>query len=66
MIGIVFLAVMLFPLYWMVNASLQPSGNTLTASFFPTNPSFEGYRRAFAEQGDNLITSLLIAGGTVS
>jgi multiple sugar transport system permease protein len=64
-IGIVLLAVMLFPLYWMVNASLQPSGNTLSANFLPLNPSLAGYERAIAEQGQNLITSLLIAVGTV-
>ncbi|WP_081746468.1 carbohydrate ABC transporter permease [Arthrobacter sp. H5] len=56
---------MLFPVYWMVNASLQPSGNTLTASFFPWNPSFDGYARAIAEQGPNLVTSLIVSLGTV-
>jgi multiple sugar transport system permease protein len=64
-LGIVFLAVMLFPVYWMVNASLQPSGNTLTAGFFPWNPSFDGYARAIAEQGPNLLTSLAVSLGTV-
>jgi multiple sugar transport system permease protein len=64
-IGVVLLAVMLFPLYWMVNASLQPSGNTLSASLLPLNPSFAGYERAIAEQGQNLVTSLLISVGTV-
>jgi len=64
-IGIVLLAIMLFPVYWMINASLQASGNTLNASFLPLNPSFEGYRRAIQDQGDNLVTSLLISVGTV-
>ena len=64
-IGILFLAIMLFPIYWMVNASLQPSGNTLTAGFFPTNPSFDGYSTAVSQQGANLITSLLVSTGTV-
>ena len=64
-VGLLFLAVMLFPVYWMVNASLQPSGNTLTADFLPLNPSFEGYERAIAQQGPNLVTSLLISLGTV-
>jgi multiple sugar transport system permease protein len=65
-IGILLLALMLFPLYWMLNASLQPSGNTLNASFLPLDPSFAGYERALAEQGGNLVTSLLIAVGTVA
>lgn len=64
-LGIVFLAIMLFPVYWMINASLQPSGNTLTADLFPFNPSFAGYEKAIADQGKNLVTSLLISLGTV-
>ena len=64
-IGVLILCVMLFPVYWMLNASLQPSGNTLTASFLPLDPSFAGYRRAISEQGENLITSVIIACGTV-
>jgi len=64
-IGVVILAVMLFPVYWMVNASLQPSGNTLTGDFFPVNPSFAGYEKAIADQGGHLVTSLLISLGTV-
>ena len=35
---------MLFPVYWMLNVSLQPTGNTLTASFFPLHPTLAGYR----------------------
>lgn len=64
-LGIVFLAIMLFPVYWMINASLQPSGNTLTATLFPFNPSFAGYEKAIADQGANLVTSLIISVGTV-
>ncbi|GGF38409.1 ABC transporter permease [Microbacterium sorbitolivorans] len=64
-IGIVILVVMLFPVYWMINASLQPSGNTLTAGIFPTNPSWAGYEKAFADQGKNLVTSLVISIGAV-
>jgi multiple sugar transport system permease protein len=63
--GILFLAIMLFPIYWMINASLQPSGNTLTAGFFPTNPSFGGYETAISQQGRNLVTSLIVSVGTV-
>ena len=64
-LGIIFLAIMLFPVYWMINASLQPSGNTLTADIFPFNPSFAGYEKAIADQGQNLVTSLIISLGTV-
>jgi len=64
-VAIVILAVMLFPVYWMINASLQPSGNTLSAEFFPWNPSFAGYQKAIEDQGANLVTSLIVALGTV-
>jgi multiple sugar transport system permease protein len=64
-IAIVLLAVLLFPVYWMVNISLQPSGNALAGTFFPTHPSLGGYASAIHDQGHNLVTSLLIAAGTV-
>ncbi|MGG7451377.1 carbohydrate ABC transporter permease [Plantibacter auratus] len=64
-VGVIILAIMLFPVYWMVNASLQPSGNTLTGDFFPVNPSFAGYEKAIADQGGHLVTSLVISLGTV-
>ena len=64
-IAIVLLAFMLFPVYWMFNISLQATGGTLVSSFIPTNPSLEGYRLAIEDQGKNLMTSLIIAVGTV-
>ena len=64
-VGVLVLGVMLFPVYWMVNASLQPSGNTLDAGVVPLDPSLDGYRTAAQQQGRNLITSLIIATGTV-
>ena len=64
-IGLLLVGFMLFPVYWMVNASLQPSGNTLNAEIFPLNPSFAGYEKAIADQGGNLVTSLIISFGVV-
>jgi multiple sugar transport system permease protein len=64
-IAIVLLALMLFPVYWMLNISLQPSGNALAGTFFPTQPSLDGYRAAIRDQGGHLVISLLIASGTV-
>lgn len=64
-LGIVFLLIMLFPVYWMINTSLQPSGNTINAGLFPFDPDFSGYKRAISDQGSNLVTSLVIALGTV-
>ena len=65
-IAIVLLAFMLFPVYWMLNISLQATGGTLATSFFPTHPSLDGYRTAIADQGGNLVTSMIIAVGTVA
>ena len=64
-LAILLLALMLFPVYWMINTSFQPSGNTLSATFFPSHPSLDGYSAALHDQGKNLITSLTIAVGTV-
>ena len=64
-IAIVLLALMLFPVYWMLNISLQPSGSTLPSSFFPPQPSLAGYTTAIQDQGQNLVTSMVIAVGTV-
>ncbi len=64
-IAIVLLGLMLFPVYWMLNISLQSTGGTLATSFFPTHPSLEGYRTAIRDQGHNLVTSMIIAVGTV-
>lgn len=64
-LGILFLAIMLFPVYWMVNASLQPNGATVEAAWFPIHPNFAGYGTAVAQQGKNLVTSLIVAIGSV-
>ncbi|WP_199812530.1 carbohydrate ABC transporter permease [Streptomyces sp. NRRL S-337] len=65
-VGTVLLAVMLFPVYWMVNASLQPTGTTLRAGWFPSHPDFSGYATALRDQGPNLVTSLVVALGSVA
>ncbi len=64
-IGILILAFMLFPLYWMVNVSLQPAGNAVATPWFPFDFSLRGYTTAISEQGRNLVTSLLISLGAV-
>ena len=64
-IAIVLLALMLFPVYWMLNISLSHSGGALPASFLPTSPTLDGYATAIRDQGGNLVTSLIVALGTV-
>jgi multiple sugar transport system permease protein len=67
-IGIGLCAIMLFPLYWMVNVSLTPRGDLLKTppALFPGSPTLAGYRRAISDQLPFLGTSLIIAIGTVA
>src|ERR671915_643104 len=64
-IGVLILAVMLFPIYWMLNVSLQPSGSAVGTPWIPLELSFDGYATALREQGRNLGTSLIVAVGSV-
>jgi multiple sugar transport system permease protein len=65
--GVLIVAVLLFPLYWMVNASLQPSGALLRPdpAFFPVDGTLDGYRKAVSSQGPHLLSSVVVALGTV-
>jgi multiple sugar transport system permease protein len=63
--GIVILAILLFPLYWMINVSLQPSGSAVGTPWLPIHLSLHGYSTALSQQGRNLATSLIVALGAV-
>jgi multiple sugar transport system permease protein len=67
-IGVILTAVMLFPLYWMINVSLtQPTDlRRDPPNLFPVNPNFEGYTRVLGEQLPYLLTSLVVGLGTVA
>jgi multiple sugar transport system permease protein len=64
-IGVAILAVLLFPLSWMLNVSLQHSSGAVATPWLPTDISFHGYSRALHDQGGHLLTSLVIAIGCV-
>ncbi|HET6824327.1 MAG TPA: carbohydrate ABC transporter permease [Amnibacterium sp.] len=64
-LGVLFLAVMIFPVYWMVNTSLQANAGAATATWFPFQPTFEGYIAAFQQQIQNFLSSMVISLGTV-
>ncbi len=64
-LGIVFLGLMIFPVYWMVNTSLQQTAGAATATWFPFAPTFAGYQAAFQQQGANFVSSMVIGLGTV-
>jgi len=64
-IGVVILVLMLFPVYWMINVSLQGGGMASSSTFFPWDADFSGYQKAIEQQTGNLGTSLMVALGTV-
>jgi len=66
-LGVIFTALMLFPVYWMINVSLTRTED-LRANpphIFPFDPTFEGFEAVFRQQLPNLGTSLLIGLGCV-
>jgi multiple sugar transport system permease protein len=67
-IGILLTAVMLFPVYWMINVSFTPDQDMLKSppSLFPVSATLVGYRQVIAQQFPYLGTSLLVGLGTVA
>jgi multiple sugar transport system permease protein len=66
-LGLVLTAIMLFPVYWMINVSLTKTQDMRKSppNLFPIDPTFDGYRQVFSEQFPFLATSLVIGLGTV-
>lgn len=65
-VGVLILAVFLFPVYWMLNVSLQHSSGAVATPWLPIHLSLHGYSKALHDQGGHLLTSLVIALGTVA
>jgi multiple sugar transport system permease protein len=65
-LALLILAVLLFPVYWMVNASLQRNATSFTTEWFPLHPSLSSYSQALSQQGGHLATSLLISVGATA
>lgn len=66
-LGVFFVAVMLFPVYWMLNVSLTQTRDLRSdpPHWFPWEPTFEGYEAVLAQQLPSLATSLLVGLGCV-
>ncbi|MCD9875679.1 carbohydrate ABC transporter permease [Streptomyces guryensis] len=66
-LGVLLTAVMLFPVYWMLNVSFTRDQDMRKSppDLFPTHGTFEGYRAVLDEQLPYLGTSLVIGLGTV-
>jgi len=66
-LGVVFTALMLFPLYWMINVSFTQDTRMRKSppDLFPTHGTLAGYRAVLHQQLPYLATSLVVALGTV-
>lgn len=66
-VGLVIVAVMLFPLYWMLDASFLNSTELVstTPTWFPLHGTLAGYRDVLSSQGGHLLISLIVSLGTV-
>ena len=66
-IGVLLTAVMLFPVYWMLNVSFTRDQDMRKSppNWFPLHGTLEGYRAVLDQQLPYLGTSLVIALGTV-
>ncbi|WP_298322028.1 carbohydrate ABC transporter permease [Haloactinopolyspora sp.] len=67
-LGILFTALMLFPVYWMFNVSLTKTSDMRAdpPHWFPWDPTAEGFTDVFAQQLPALSTSLGIGLGCVA
>ncbi|RAG86682.1 carbohydrate ABC transporter permease [Streptacidiphilus pinicola] len=67
-LGLVLTALMLFPVYWMVNASFTRDQDLRRTppSWFPLHGTLEGYRAVLRDQLPYLATSLVVAVGTAA
>jgi multiple sugar transport system permease protein len=68
LLGLLFTAIMLFPVYWMVNVSLTREQDMRKSPphLFPIHPSLDGYQAVLRQQLPYLGTSLLVGAGTVA
>lgn len=67
-IAIILLLIMLFPVYWMINASFFTSSQILSTNppLVPFGGTLAGYEKAISTQGGHLVSSLIVAAGTVA
>jgi multiple sugar transport system permease protein len=67
-VGLLLTAVMLFPVYWMLNVSLTRTADMRRdpPSLLPLDGTLDGYRAVLQQQLPFLGTSLLVALGTVA
>ncbi len=65
LLGLFFTALMLFPVYWMVNVSFTDRAAIRDGALYPHSFTFDHYRVVIADQLPHLRTSLVVGLGTV-
>jgi multiple sugar transport system permease protein len=63
-LGAIILALLLYPIFWLVSASFQPGATAATVTPLPSPPSLEAFQQAFEDQASNIVTSLIVGIGT--
>jgi len=68
--GLAVLAVMIFPIYWMITTAFKSGKEILSLDpkFFPSAPTLDNFADAIARPHfvENVVNSLIIVGGTVA
>lgn len=64
-LGILFVAILLYPAYWMVSAALQNNNALTELRGWPARVSLGAFSTAISQQSANLLTSLIISVGAV-
>ncbi|MDQ0573834.1 carbohydrate ABC transporter permease [Agromyces albus] len=63
-VGALILAAMLYPIFWLVSASLQPGATAASVTPIPLPSSLDAYAEALSDQFRNIVISLTVAVGT--
>jgi multiple sugar transport system permease protein len=64
-LSVAILVVYLFPIYFMVSASLQPGVTSANVEWVPASPSLDGYSTVFEDGLQSLLVSVIVALGSV-
>ncbi|MGA1838920.1 carbohydrate ABC transporter permease [Herbiconiux sp. 11R-BC] len=63
--SVAILVVYLFPIFWMLSASLQPGVTSANIEWVPSAPALDGYKTVFDSGLRSLSVSLIVALGSV-
>ncbi|GAA2224475.1 carbohydrate ABC transporter permease [Herbiconiux moechotypicola] len=64
-LSVAILLVYLFPVFWMLSASLQPGVTSANIDWIPAAPSLDGYSTVFEDGLESLQVSIIVSAGSV-